>query len=344
MQEGLVTVVIPVYKTEKYLDRCVSSVVNQTYRNLEILLIDDGSPDNCPQMCDVWAQKDCRIRVIHKENQGAGIARNTGIDQADGEYVLFLDSDDYIAYKAIDCAVLQAKEESADVVLFGYCVVDGLGNTTNLNNTTISKTKYHGDEVREELLPSLLAGRKGQCINTHPRACLIALEAVKSNNWRFRSERDVFSEDVFMYLELYRFINIVAIISEALYFYCFNETSITRTYRQCEYERIKRFYSECINLCKASKYSKKLERCCMTSFLSFTIAAMKQEAARSDNKRDAQKQICKIIDDDLLQAVLQEKKKDEMGLKQKILFWAMRHKKFGLCFIFLMARNKMKES
>ncbi len=93
----LISVIIPVYKVEEYLDRCVSSVVNQTYGNLEIILVDDGSPDGCPEMCDAWAERDSRIKVIHKENGGPGQAKNVGIDAANGEFIGLVDSDDYIS-------------------------------------------------------------------------------------------------------------------------------------------------------------------------------------------------------------------------------------------------------
>ena len=96
MSNPLISVIIPVYRVEKYLDECVQSVVSQTYTNLEIILVDDGSPDNCPQMCDEWAKKDKRIKVIHKKNGGASAARNAGLDIANGEYIGFVDSDDFI--------------------------------------------------------------------------------------------------------------------------------------------------------------------------------------------------------------------------------------------------------
>lgn len=79
-QPELISIIVPVYKVEKYLDKCVESIVEQTYKNLEIILVDDGSPDNCPAMCDEWAQKDSRIKVIHKENGGLSSARNAGLD------------------------------------------------------------------------------------------------------------------------------------------------------------------------------------------------------------------------------------------------------------------------
>ena len=92
----LISVIVPVYRVEAYLDRCLRSITEQTYRNLEIILVDDGSPDGSGAICDAWAEKDSRIRVVHKENAGAGAARNTALDMASGEIISMIDSDDYI--------------------------------------------------------------------------------------------------------------------------------------------------------------------------------------------------------------------------------------------------------
>ena len=100
-EQPLISVIVPVYKVEPYLDRCVQSIVNQTYKNLEIILVDDGSPDHCPAMCDAWAEKDSRIRVIHKENGGVSTARNAGINIAKGAFFTFVDSDDWIDRDAL---------------------------------------------------------------------------------------------------------------------------------------------------------------------------------------------------------------------------------------------------
>ncbi len=94
--EDLITVVIPIYKVEKYLQKCLDSIINQSYKNLEIILVNDGSPDNCGKICDEYAKKDTRIKVIHKENGGLSDARNIGIKNANGKYITFIDSDDYI--------------------------------------------------------------------------------------------------------------------------------------------------------------------------------------------------------------------------------------------------------
>lgn len=97
INDDLISVIIPVYKVEKYFDKCIESVINQSYRNLEIILVDDGSPDNCPAMCDNWAKKDNRIKVIHKTNGGLSDARNAGMAVATGEFMGFVDSDDWIS-------------------------------------------------------------------------------------------------------------------------------------------------------------------------------------------------------------------------------------------------------
>lgn len=100
--KSLISVIVPIYNVEKYLARCVDSIINQTYKNLEIILVDDGSPDNCPKMCDDFAKKDSRISVVHKENGGLSDARNAGMKIASGECIVFVDSDDYIHCNMID--------------------------------------------------------------------------------------------------------------------------------------------------------------------------------------------------------------------------------------------------
>lgn len=116
----LISVVIPVYKVEQYLDRCMNSIVNQTYKNLEIILVNDGSPDRCPQMCDEWAKKDKRIRVIHKENGGLSSARNVGLNICKGRYVNFVDSDDWIPENSIQYLCDLRKKYEADFAIASH--------------------------------------------------------------------------------------------------------------------------------------------------------------------------------------------------------------------------------
>ena len=114
-----ISVIVPVYNAEKYLDRCVESILSQTFTDFELLLVDDGSPDSCPAMCDAWAQKDSRIRVIHKQNGGVSDARNAGLEQAKGEYITFMDNDDYALTTWLEC-MYRASAGEAEIVKGGF--------------------------------------------------------------------------------------------------------------------------------------------------------------------------------------------------------------------------------
>ena len=147
MNDFLISVIVPVYNVEKYLDRCVESIVNQTYTNLEIILVDDGSPDNCPQMCDVWAEKDSRIKVIHKENGGLSSARNAGLDYMSGDYLFFLDSDDYINKDAISILFDLLQSNNCDMSFGRYVMVyEGQENTSANNCFSGEKIIFTEDE------------------------------------------------------------------------------------------------------------------------------------------------------------------------------------------------------
>ena len=115
-----VSVIVPVYNVEKYLDRCMQSLLNQTLKDIEIIMVDDGSPDNCPKMCDDYAKQDSRVKVIHKKNAGLGLARNSGLEVATGEYVAFVDSDDFTDVDAYRSLYENAQKRNADVVYAGF--------------------------------------------------------------------------------------------------------------------------------------------------------------------------------------------------------------------------------
>lgn len=124
MKEMLISIIVPVYKVEQELSRCVESLITQTYKNIEIILVDDGSPDCCPQMCEKFAQEDNRIRVIHKENGGLSDARNAGLLNAVGDYILYVDSDDYIEQDTCERFISVLNEE-ADFVAGEYREIQG---------------------------------------------------------------------------------------------------------------------------------------------------------------------------------------------------------------------------
>lgn len=130
MERELISVIIPVYGVERYLERCVDSVLAQTYTDLEIILVDDGSPDGCPALCDAYGAWDSRVRVLHQPNGGLSAARNAGLDAAGGVYIGFVDSDDYIAPDMYEKLYGALTESGADMSLCGYRYVDEAGGTT----------------------------------------------------------------------------------------------------------------------------------------------------------------------------------------------------------------------
>lgn len=138
--KSLISVIVPIYNVENYLERCVVGIINQTYKNLEIILVDDGSPDNCPKMCDDFAKKDSRIRVVHKKNGGLSDARNAGMKIASGECIVFVDSDDYIHCNMIDKMYGVMLKDGSEVVSCGVKWVDEKG-------TVISESKVDKNEI-----------------------------------------------------------------------------------------------------------------------------------------------------------------------------------------------------
>lgn len=137
MSEPLISIIVPIYKVEPYLDRCVSSLVNQTYSNLEIILVDDGSPDQCPEICDLWAKKDPRIHVFHKMNGGLSDARNYGTSHAEGEYITFVDSDDCIANNYVEYLYDLLKKENAEIACCNFEKFSSSMDFHNIKNSKI---------------------------------------------------------------------------------------------------------------------------------------------------------------------------------------------------------------
>lgn len=153
----LISVIVPIYGVEKYLNRCIESIVNQTYKNMEIILIDDGSPDQCPEICDRWVKKDQRIKVVHKKNGGLSDARNAGIKFMTGEYVAFIDSDDWIEKHMFQVLLHTIKETNADMCECEYQISTGKQTKSEhmegLKVLTINKYEALKAVVDQEIAP-----------------------------------------------------------------------------------------------------------------------------------------------------------------------------------------------
>ncbi len=247
-----VSIIIPVYNVEKYLDRCMNSVLNQTMLDIEIILVDDKSPDSSSLMCDEYAIKDQRVKVIHKKkNEGLGYARNTGLEIAKGEYICFVDSDDFVTQDMCEKLYSIAKRTDSDVVYGGVYYYDG--NNVKIKKRVEKETTWRNEEVKKLLL-DFIATEPGEINDTIIEVsvwkALFRKKVFDENNIRFVSERDFISEDVIFDIDYLQHCKSVTIISDSVYYYCENEESLSKSYRKDRFLKVKELYYELLNRLK----------------------------------------------------------------------------------------------
>lgn len=242
-----ISVIIPVYNAEKYLKRCVDSVRIQTYSNLEIILVDDGSPDQCPAMCDAFAAADARIKVIHKKNEGVAVARNAGLDVATGEYLTFVDSDDYIDSVMYAEMMKQVEAYSCDIVMCD-CVKE-FSDHTELYTHNIRPGYYDQNQLQNEYYPHLLMMENVEYPPTISNClCLFRKELLSGDTDR-KELRYVpgirFSEDLLFGAKLMRAADSFFYMKGmALYHYYMNPSSATHTYAPDKWDNYLCLYRE----------------------------------------------------------------------------------------------------
>ena len=343
--EQLISVILPIYNVEKYVERCICSIVAQTYRNMEIILVDDGSTDLSGDICDNWAAKDRRIKVIHKKNAGLGMARNTGIDNVSGKYVFFVDSDDYVSQDMVEKVVDFAEKTDADVVCYGSCAVNAHGKFRSVSVPRTKKELYNGEEIREDFLADLIAPDpvSGETTNLimSAWATMVSRKLIEETGWRFVSEREYISEDIYSLLILYKHVCRTAILPEALYFYCENSGSLTQTFNRERYGRITRFFYDARSLCEELGYSEKVKKRLDHNLISNTIGTLKI-LCRSDLKSfDKRKEFRRIAGDTDLQNVLSRNRYfNADSAERRILIRLLKIKAFALCYLLVLLQTK----
>lgn len=230
-----VSIIMPVYNVEKYLRESIESILAQTYTNYELILVDDGSPDGCPQICDEYAKQYEQIRVCHKQNGGLSSARNAGIKNACGKYILFVDSDDTIEPNLLEDVVSQAEKTNADVTIFGV-------------NTKVIKSGVVQAYRKGKHAPALLEGRsqtEGNFIFlTEDNAWsfstdkLYKREIIVENNIEYNSYYDKVCEDTIFLLDLFPFVNKICIVEGCYYNYAIRDTqSVVMSFVPNRYEK-----------------------------------------------------------------------------------------------------------
>lgn len=220
----LVSVIVPIYKAEKYLDMCVESIVRQTLHNIEIILVDDGSPDRCPQMCDDYAAEDSRIIVIHKKNGGPGIARNTGLSIAQGKWVCFVDSDDFIALNTLEESVAIGEKNGAEQVRFLFNTVSYNYDRSLCAVSVEDKSGVLSVSFDEKVNPILEAVTNmpfGACVKTTDSACtaIFRRDMLMDNNLVFCPEGEIVVEDYAFILEVAPKCSSIVYTNNRFYYY-----------------------------------------------------------------------------------------------------------------------------
>lgn len=336
MNQPLVSVVVPIYNVEKYLDRCITSVVNQTYKNLEIILVDDGSPDKCPEMCDEWAKKDSRIKVIHKKNEGLGMARNTGIDNSNGKYIFFFDSDDYvdsaIAEKCVDAIV----RENSDVVIYGrYDVYD---DGRREEKKVIATESCFGEEsIKKRLLPGMFTYDMGFGVSSCGK--MFNADIIRNNNLRFKSESEIISEDAYFALEFFTLTASAVVIPDSLYYYCKRSNSLTRTFKRERQTKNNIFLEKSLQFIKNSSLPDVVEAHIKARYHSYTLAAIKQIYSSDLASKEKKNEIYNVFKDPVLHSTLE---KDVLCLEStfvRLFFTSVKMKCFFVSHILLWLRS-----
>ena len=296
-----VSIIVPIYNVEKYLDRCLERLTNQTLKEIEIILVNDKSPDNSHIICQKYAQNDSRIKIINKEkNEGLGFARNSGLKLATGEFVAFVDSDDYIDYDFYER--LYKNSKGADIIMGAIKDVDNEGKIINIYNNPLAKNCFSNEEVNEILYNMLGMYDKNIYFSAAVWRALYKRELLLNYNIRFCSEREFISEDYIFHLDVIPKCRKIQIVDGTYYYYCINDSSLTRKYNPTRFEKIKILYNEILRKLEIENLlSEKIIKRCNYTFAGNVRACIKQETMNSFEV--ATKNIYKICEDELVNKI-----------------------------------------
>ena len=235
-QHPLLSIVIPVYNTGKLLPRCIESLKSQNYPNLELILVDDGSTDDSGAFCDRLADEWPQIRVCHKQNGGLGFARNSGLDIATGEYVAFLDSDDYVDPDMYRHLMEAAAQYHADAVFCDFSIVRRNG-TIEPMGSALKSGCYHGEDILLAMLGAMPEAPLDFEMDMSVWKAVYSRKLIEKHSIRFVSERVMLCEDLFFHLDFLLQAETVVYTDRKLHFYCENNGSLTHRYIANRLER-----------------------------------------------------------------------------------------------------------
>lgn len=236
----MVSVIVPVYNVEKYLRKCIDSILEQTLSHIEIILVDDGSTDSSGKICDEYQENHDNIKVIHKSNAGLGFARNSGLEIAEGKYVGFVDSDDYVACNMYELLVNNAETHNADA---SYALDRRFWKDTpdsSLKQSSSETIVYDESKIKEYVLYRIGTPpnyQEDMLYEAIVCSGIFRLELIKDNHIRFVSEREIISEDIIFDIDFLPLCKTIVHCDARVYYYRSNPKSLTMTYRSDRYSK-----------------------------------------------------------------------------------------------------------
>lgn len=337
MSKPKVSIIVPIYNVEKYLDRCMQSVLNQTLKDIEIIMVDDGSPDNCPSMCDEYARKDNRIKVIHKKNGGLGFARNSGLEIATGEYVAFIDSDDFIDTSMYETLYNTAKSHGLDTCFCGFNYYKN-GKATPRREVTELKLFRGECEVKKFLL-DMIGPAPSYPHEVKYLMCvwkaIYSMPVINKNHLRFDSEKELASEDILFHSIYLPKCQNIGFIPECFYYYCENATSISRTYSDAKFLRIKKNLIEVKhrldNVCSQNEYIIHYQR-----YLLLSLRGVLWHEIYSSTKgfKDRMAVVKSRCMDDVYSSLLKDFPYKQLNWQKRLLYLTIKKKNPYFVFLF----------
>lgn len=334
----LVSIIVPVYNVEKYIDECVNSLLKQTYINLEIILVDDGSKDKSGVICDKYASMDSRIRVIHKQNAGLGFARNSGLDMAYGKYVTFIDSDDRADMNLIELLMGGIMESRSDTCIGGFKRIaeNGKVNFTEQYTERVFTDKEVYDKLFARMLGS--APNKHDAIRMSVWNVMYSMKIIKEHQIRFPSEKKFISEDIIWDSEYYKYSKKVKIIDSTAYHYRITPGSLTQKYKPDMLNKICILYKEMFN--RLSEDDEKIVRLQRQFFVNLR-ACIKQEHINTSkkSKKEIRNAINNIVNYDVVHCVAKEYSKVIKQWKQRIFVNLIKHKCVAILCLMLITER-----
>lgn len=306
------SIIIPIYNVERYLQKCLKSIENQTFRDFEVILVDDESPDLCPQICDEIVKRDNRFSVIHKKNAGAGLARNSGLEMAKGEYIVFVDPDDYLDIHALQGFYDHVWQERFDVCYGGvYSVFE---SKIDKERFWYEERIYRGKEILDELLMRMVG--KSPREKSHPIPMSVwrgiyRASLLRENDIRFLSERVVLSEDYLFTFDVLANADTVSCINHYFYNHTKDNTESLSTKYNPKRFNVDRAYSlYCHFIDRAAKigYEQCYKERMQAAFFSNIIVCIKQAVSNRSNAgmQETIRILNRIANDNRVQDILYE--------------------------------------